>query len=217
MNDKLFVGFAAAFGGVAPNVFRVATRLTGGADLPGLSYLIGMLMFAAMGACTALFFEETELKKAFFLGLGLPAMFQSGVNDLSVPADRAAVLFAPAVLAAESSEPGPIPLVILPVDAPPYKVAFRSSTERRREVVEVNRPGNRQKLEAPAWARTFVVSIGESTSKPKKLMRGRSPPTFRLRVRRLPWSGLKEAVGVRGVAAYEILVERDEGEEEKRK
>lgn len=90
MKDKACVACAAAFGGIAPNVFFLAATLTAvseAASAPAwtTAYLFGLLILAAIGAAVALIFGEKEAKKAFFLGLGLPAFFQAAAANLAPP------------------------------------------------------------------------------------------------------------------------------------
>ncbi|MCP4201150.1 MAG: hypothetical protein GY769_04370 [bacterium] len=209
MDPRIAVALAGGFGGVAPNIFRVASRLTGGADLPGASYLIGMLMFSLMGAAIALAFEERELKKAFFLGLGLPAMFQSGVNDLS-QANGASLLPRTPIAYAAMSQAPPRPVVFLAADVPPYNVVFSSTDGKRREIHEVEHPEKDNLVMAPGWTSSFVVTIGESASDPERLPPPDEEAEYRLEVRRKAWSGLKQAVGMKEADEYELAIVRAE-------
>lgn len=65
--------------------------------------MMGVMLFAFMGAATALALGETDAKKALFLGLGLPAMFQSAAQDVSTATVR--IDLAPIAYAAELEEP----------------------------------------------------------------------------------------------------------------
>lgn len=208
MDPRIAIGLAAGFGGVAPNVFRLASGLMGGAGLPELSYVIGMLLFAGMGAAVALAFEERELKKAFFLGLGLPAMFQSGVNDLSKAANGAWILETPAIHASMSEQPG-VPIGFRPADMPPYEVVFSSPSGKRKEMISVEYPQKGGEFESPPWATTFVVMAADAVSSSEKLAHERERVWYLLEFRRATWSGLKQSVGIKGVSEFEVLVTRD--------
>lgn len=210
MDPRISVALAAGFGGVAPNVFRLATKMTAGDGAPEISYLIGMLIFAAMGAAVALAFEERELKKAFFLGLGLPAMFQSGVNDISSAANSA-WLVTPAVYASESEQP-PREITLRLENVPPFDVIFSAYDGKRKELFTVAEPGKEEKLNAPGWARSFVVVIGSATSEPTKIPPPDEAAFFRVRIKRSAWSGLKQSVGVKGVSSFNVLVTREKEE-----
>lgn len=69
------VALSAGFGGVATNIFDVAAQLVGPTPgLPGLLYCLGCVLFFAMGAFVGVVFMETDTRKAFFLGVSLPAL-----------------------------------------------------------------------------------------------------------------------------------------------
>lgn len=81
---KLPIFIAAAFGGISPNLLRLAVSLMKEeAELPGVTYALGLLIFAMMGGVVAYIWEETDLKKAFYLGIGLPALIQMGAGEIS--------------------------------------------------------------------------------------------------------------------------------------
>jgi len=81
---KLPIFIAASFGGISPNLLRLAVSLMKEeAELPGLTYALGLLIFALMGGIVAYIWEETDLKKAFYLGIGLPALIQMGAGEIS--------------------------------------------------------------------------------------------------------------------------------------
>jgi|GEM_PF-2916044 len=83
---KLPIFIAAAFGGISPNLLRLAVSLMKEeAELPGITYALGLLIFAVMGGVVAYIWEETDLKKAFYLGIGLPALIQMGAGEISKP------------------------------------------------------------------------------------------------------------------------------------
>lgn len=74
---------AAALGGIAPNLMNLAILLTSGRELPEFSYFLGLLIFLLMGGAVGFFWQETNLKRAFCLGISLPALIQVGISDLS--------------------------------------------------------------------------------------------------------------------------------------
>lgn len=84
MKEKLPILFAAAFGGISPNLLRLAVNLMGeNPVLPELTYVVGLAIFALMGSIVAWIWEETDFKKAFYLGIGLPAVIQMGAGEIS--------------------------------------------------------------------------------------------------------------------------------------
>jgi hypothetical protein len=77
------IALAAAFGGISPNILRMAVSLTGDkGELPlNASYWIGLLLFALLGGAMGLIWGETQLQRAYYLGLGLPSLLQVGVSS----------------------------------------------------------------------------------------------------------------------------------------
>lgn len=78
MNAKAAIALTAGFGGVSPNLLRIAIDLTGRKEdvYVDTGYLIGLVLFAIMGGGVALVWGETDLKRAYYLGLGLPSLMQ---------------------------------------------------------------------------------------------------------------------------------------------
>ncbi|MEK7397679.1 MAG: hypothetical protein AAB116_12175 [Candidatus Poribacteria bacterium] len=80
---KIIVALSAAFGGLSPNLLSLGMDFINGKNLPNFTYFIGILIFAGMGAVVALIWRETDLKKAFYLGIGLPALIQVSAKSFS--------------------------------------------------------------------------------------------------------------------------------------
>jgi hypothetical protein len=75
---------AAAVGGITPNLMSLAILLTtGDGELPQHTYFLGLMIFALLGGAVGFFWQETNPRRAFFLGLGLPSIIQIGINDFS--------------------------------------------------------------------------------------------------------------------------------------
>ena len=218
MNPKFGIGLSAAFGGIAPNLFRVATELTGGKGLPEWSYVIGVLMFASIGAATALAFGENDSKKAFFLGLGLPALFQSAAQDVSTAAAR--LQLTPVVYAWE--EPERIVTISWQGDVDPetFSLIYGGEKTRRRVKDDFVDPEHFSRGRAPRWMRSVQVVIGDAKTGPRSdwvdVPRGRMPVHLILTVDHRPLTGLQKAVGIRGVQDYSVELEIDEPPEPKR-
>jgi len=72
-----------ALGGITPNLVTLAGQLTAkNAELPNATYLIGLLIFAGLGAAVAYIWQERNLKKAFYIGIGLPSLIQLNIANL---------------------------------------------------------------------------------------------------------------------------------------
>lgn len=75
---------AAASGGIAPNMMYLAILLTTrDGEIPQYTYYLGLLIFLLMGGAVGFFWQETNLKRAFWLGISLPALIQVGYSDFS--------------------------------------------------------------------------------------------------------------------------------------
>ena len=85
------IAFAAGVGGSAPTLIALAQGLTRQpADVPTWAYYAGVLIYFALGSAVAIIFGETDAKKAFFLGVSLPALLvatqtQAGLSKANQP------------------------------------------------------------------------------------------------------------------------------------
>ena len=72
---QILIVLSAGIGGAAPNLVDLAQIWTGKDPwIPGLVYYLGLAIFFLVGAFVALIFHETDSRKAFFLGVSLPAL-----------------------------------------------------------------------------------------------------------------------------------------------
>lgn len=145
MNAKVAIALIAGFGGISPNLLRIAIALTDEKKevYVGLGYIIGLLLFAVMGAGVALIWGETDSKRAYYLGLGLPSLLQlatasathgqvpsivppvQGVQQVGAPPERSSGFFLFATPAfADSPQLGERTGIPAPADVP---VPFREA------------------------------------------------------------------------------------------
>lgn len=88
VNGKIVIALTAGFGGVSPNLLKLAMGLTGGSKhVPevNLGYLVGLLLYAAMGAAIALIWQERVPRRAFYLGIGLPSLLHVALSGAAAP------------------------------------------------------------------------------------------------------------------------------------
>ncbi len=206
--QMLAVGLAAGFGGLAPNLFRVASGLTKGDGLPGGTYIIGMLLFAGMGAATALALGETEAKKAMFLGLGLPAMFQSAAQDVSTAAlQLEPVAYASVVL---SEEPERKVSVAWKGDVYPqsFSLIYRGEDLKRRLKDDFFDPDELSEETVPMWVNGVQLVVGDVLKGPRsdwvEFKAGGEPLELVVTVNQRPLTGLQKAIGLRGVDEFDV-------------
>lgn len=82
--NKIFVALAGGTGGASPALLRWANALVKTPEAPlevGLSFIVAILIFFVMGAVIVLVFAEDNLRKAFFLGVGLPALLNIQIGE----------------------------------------------------------------------------------------------------------------------------------------
>lgn len=210
----LLIALAAGFGGVAPNVFRLGADLQAGAPMPDPSYFIGVAVFFVVGAAVALAFEEDNAKKAFFLGLSLPAMFQSGVADATATG-VASLLNPPTVYANE--EPPKRVEVFYNYDAPDFTFIFsQQGTRRGREEAVLEDRGTDTEVPGidhvvvPPWATNFQVLVVEDRqlSELQPVVDG----PWEIEIVPAPLRGLKTSIGIKNAPRWRIKIgKREEG------
>lgn len=85
------IALAAGVGGAAPTLIALAQGLTRQpADVPTWAYYVGVLIYFLLGSAIAVIFAETDARKAFFLGVSLPALIvtaqtQAGLSKAIQP------------------------------------------------------------------------------------------------------------------------------------
>lgn len=137
-DSKIALALAGAFGGISPNLLFIAVSATQGAIKEisfDVTYLMGLLLFAFLGGSLTLIWGETDLQRAFYLGLGLPSLLQVGIgtavdaktrNDppqmkrSSETQDAGFYLFAAPAFAQAERTPSPTPQQ-QPVSRPPQE------------------------------------------------------------------------------------------------
>jgi hypothetical protein len=89
-----------AFGGIAPILLQLAIDLTQGrkrVEAIGLSILVGMALYALLGGGLSLIWKETDLKKVFYIGLGLPSLLTIASANVTAPQLPSQPIAAPTV------------------------------------------------------------------------------------------------------------------------
>src|ERR1700742_2187736 len=85
MSKRVNIIIAAALGGISPYLVTLAKSLVQAtphsnvhfADLLSSEYAVGLMLIALIGAMVGLLFKETDVKKAFVLGIGAPALIST--------------------------------------------------------------------------------------------------------------------------------------------
>jgi len=221
MKAKLFVIIAGAFGGISPNILSLGIALTGGdTTMPEATYFFGLLIFAVMGAGMAFIWDETDLKKAFYLGIGLPSIIQIGVekvtstNESNAAAEKnhafLSFMVTPAVAQTmDETVAGRKLKIILPGKLSTAELVFCSSNDRYRERVPLDQSTSIGVVDIPQRATRFAIKVGTSMSLYETLPALRDDTTaIQVMVSEKSWSGFKQALGVSAIDQYQIDLKR---------
>lgn len=228
MNQKLATAFSGGFGGVFPSLFVLASVFTGTPELVSggpwvLTYLLGLSLWALLGGSIALVFKEVNLKKAFFLGLGLPSLLQAHNNAVEKPPFQqktgSAVRVSSSIFAspAHAQEP-PVPQTdvnekILHLHFPQRgtndRVVFFSENNAKLEIpLPTSESSSEFSVKVPPFASSFVVRSGDTYSNPLNLgqLTGREPHV-RVDIQDKPWNGFWFALGFTSVPLVDIKIQ----------
>lgn len=230
MKIKMAVLLSAAFGGISPNLFRLAVNLTQpNAELPQPTYFLGLLIFALMGAGVAYIWEETNLKKAFYLGLGLPAFIQLSAGEISGTEMTAYFHreMPPVATAAPAQQDMAAPFQIMPAAfwqdstavrtititldkyIPTYTIVFASQENVMEKTVHSRPRKLSRTFQVPEFATHFKIKIQNSSSDLQPLPRAASSLRYRVSVKESIWKGFLEAIGFKD-AGLTIIVEKED-------
>jgi hypothetical protein len=177
--------FAGAVGGVAPNLVRLIVNYSSPTPQPitsqPVSYCMAMVGFAALGALVVWAFQETNLKQALFIGVGLPSLLQVATLQSSVgpeakspnawPQRQTSLSLVSSAYAQElppqSNGPSLVPgrklTLIGDAQTPPYVVAFFDASGRLQSTQNITKP-TIQIIDVPEAASKFGVQVGNSYS-----------------------------------------------------
>lgn len=217
MNDKHRALLAAAFGGSFPSLFNLATLFTGKeAGMPNPTFWLGVLVFAALGAAVAMIWKETDLPKAFYLGVGLPSLLQAGAGYVTESREKVAELPRAVVelfvkqAQAQGLHAVGRTIVLTPGANAPTSAVFYSA-DGKKQIVPLRAQG-KQRIQVPPDASEVGFKVGETASDRLPL-----PPapnaTVQYKVDAQPntWSGFQRAIGARNVSDYDVRVEQTAG------
>jgi hypothetical protein len=220
---------AAGLGAASPSLLRLAIGLEAGQGLPEGTYVIGLVIFVLLGSIVGWLFDERDLKRAFYMGIGLPALLQLGISELDrppalAPSDPAASAAAPGdsvsgvalEIAAlddlrhlvDVAWGGPQRLVLLVASGQPHNVQVEFSDPVGARVVRgpASETDRLLEFDVPEGATSFRVVVGRSYAAPQSLGAA-GAMRYRVAVSPKRWSGLKQAIGADSAPAYVVRVE----------
>ncbi|MEY2575021.1 MAG: hypothetical protein QOF80_508 [Verrucomicrobiota bacterium] len=217
-----------AFGGVAPNLVRLLVNYSSPNPQPVTThpvyYCLAMLGFAVVGGLITMAFRERNWKRALFIGVGLPAMFQVGALQSLPSSSPLPPSSAPPMAGTEMSfslissayaQPPPDSPASVPgrkikftgdAKTPPYTVAFYGPDNKLQSTHEITNPAS-QTVDVPATAAKFALQLGESTS-PSYALAKTASATIKaeVKVTEKAASGFLQGVGLAKGKRYEIAV-----------
>jgi hypothetical protein len=219
---------AGALGGIGPNLVRLIVNYSSPNPQPmisqPLSYCAALLGFAVLGGLIAWGFHEKNFKRALFLGIGIPAMFQVGTLQ-SLPSatplppssapplagwERAVSLVGTAYAQQPTAPSAPVLGRKLGLTGdpktPPYTIAFYGADNKLQSTQPVANPGS-QTVDVPPAATKFALQVGESTSPSYEL--SKTPSTFikaEIKITEKTGSGFLQGVGLAKGKQYEIQI-----------
>jgi len=185
-------------------LLRIAIDLTSEKrHLPDISVslLVGMGLFGVLGCIVAAIWGETDLRKAFYIGFGLPSMITVATTTASSPNLHASGAFARSVIAA-TSIPGRHLTIVLTegVSREDLFAIFDKQTDKRILVP----PGG--PLAVPEDANTVSFLTSSAESGPISLPSVADKATIiTLRAEKNPWYGFAYALGISSLPSRLIV------------
>jgi hypothetical protein len=219
--------FSGAVGGIIPNILRLAINLT--SDPPkqtvhGWSgYLIGVTLLALLGAVIAWIWQESDLKKALYLGIGLPSLIQviglqsaqPGTSLPQIPSRPVTSISLISSAYGQTASPTEEELVIpgrklttvsAGAAAPLQTIAFFNRDGRQIGTASIT-SSTPTVVDVPDSATAFTIQIGESSSQATGLPDiPNATETAEVKIGAAKSSGFLQAFGFSGSNRYDIRV-----------
>ena len=217
MSNKAAI-FAGGLGGVAPNLVRLIVNYSSPSPQhiisQPVSYFLAMVGFAVLGALVVWVFQETNLKQALFLGIGLPSLFQIGslqsAPSLTPPTMAPGTQASISLVSSAYAQPPPNPSVSaadrtlnLTADKNiPYTVAFYRSNNSLISSLPATNSGS---VAVPPDAVKFALQVGESTSDSYELPKTSGAVIKAdVKINEKPTSGFLQGLGLARAPQYDI-------------
>jgi hypothetical protein len=222
MNRQQFlIGLAAGTGGIAPNLVNLAQGFIGQTpNTPGALYYVGVAIFFILGAIVALIFAETDHRKAFFLGVSLPAFIAAAQTQSKAPqpelkAQVSIADFFPSARA-QSQDIAPSPRLVTQKSSPQHLNLKSKSDCIQCELWFMDDNGSllEKKYIADLSATTMVIlpsgatqfAVGNYKINPTVVKLPKdvdSPITIEFATKYNAWNDLKRGLGNYGIRPYD--------------
>lgn len=184
-----------------------------------------------MGAAWAL--KETNLRKALFIGMGLPAFFQVSATNISqiyapktnvAAVQKTSLISSPffiGVAYAEQVKPVKKPVIAAKTlniqligNKIPESIVFFSANHKSTQTIPITSTDT-VKIVIPPEAQSFNLNYNKTVSQEIALDSINLKSTITVKVEENVWSGLLQAIGFQNAEKYKISVEeKNDGKEE---
>jgi hypothetical protein len=209
---KLFL--VGALGGIATNLFRLGIKwVQGPSEIPEITYFLGLMIFAFLGGMMVVIWKETDLKKAFYLGLGLPAALQIGISEIKfdeIPEIGSGIFFntlyasSPLKVAEDRN-------LELKVGQGIDKFTIKFSSEDSTISITYNTipKSSTIRMTIPIFAKTMMIFVDKIPSNKLDISGTQDDPIIvQIKIEENSWYGLKEAFGVKNLNRYTIILQK---------
>jgi len=210
---NLTIALASGTGGIAPSLIHLAQGyIKSNPDLPGIFYFIGVAIFFGLGAVVAIFFAETNPKKAFFLGIGLPALIATAQTQGS---PKTAFLefwpsaYAQTSAAAQPSRSAPSILDFKAAASCDGCELWFSNADGKVISKKIIGPSSAaESIQIPTGATTVGVADPKTNFKPVPIpKKPDSTITLEFNRKYSPWNDLRRGLGAYDLKSYDAIVE----------
>lgn len=200
------IALAAGVGGIAPPLAYLGIDLVyRGGTVPGSSYLLGLAIFFALGAGIALVLKESSVRRALFLGIGLPALVSGAISEATRTAEgyspaagpRAYLgLFVSPVMAQMPAQTANELYIPRNADLPSMTGWFYSDSGTPISSIYIPTFTDPTVVQVPTDAASFKFVHPNFSTEAVPLSKGDDANTYiELYTRAEPWSGFKRALG----------------------
>lgn len=235
MSEKISAALAGGFGGMFSGLVIIASTLTyqphnvrGGSWI--LFFCLGLIVWGFLGALVALVFKEVDLRKAFFLGIGLPSLLQArnvatdsqSRFEVEPPKSHGSVLslFVSEAYASLQDDQVGTPAcndgqgrslkLYGTSNVQEDRIVFYSADRKVQQSIALSRfpeTGDARVVQVPEFATGFLISSRQLDSNRQLLPKGPcAHVSARVVIENNRWSGFWVALGFTSTPAYDLKV-----------
>jgi hypothetical protein len=235
--EKVSAAAVGGFGGMFSSLVILASALTRQPESVRvgswvITFALGLMIWAALGGAVAAIFKETEFKKAFFLGIGLPSLLQAhnivedrrkGESAIEAPAQGSTFSLFVAEAYADPQEDRsdtscgasqPRLLRLYGTEkVQGSRIVFYSADRKSLQSTSLDKfpiTGDARSIQVPAFAEGFLLQsdlqLGRVDSNRIRLTAPCTDLRARVEVKNDSWSGFWFALGFTSRPTYDVTV-----------